>query len=159
MDEFKLPSNGNNYNSFAGYNPNQSVDLSDFFKMLPGNAENGNNPYNLDFSQAFSAPASPAAPENTGLFQNFQNGEYGSLGDYGSLLKGIGSLYGAYQGGKQLDLAEDQFNFQKDNFNRNLGNRATLINQRLDDRATARKAALGSSYNYGPTKHVDGSAI
>ena len=156
MNEFKLPSNNNNYDSFAGYNANQNVDLSDFFKMLPGNTNNGNNPYNMDFSQAFSTPA---APENAGFLQNFQNGEYGSLGDYGSLLKGIGSLYGAYQGGKQLDMAEDQFNFQKDNFNRNLGNRATLINQRLDDRAVARKSALGSSYNYGPTKHVDGSAI
>lgn len=118
-------------------------------------------------AQSFSLPgptnsgpgAVKSSPNTPNFIDDVTGGKFGSLASYGKMLEGISSLFGAYQGGKQLDQAEEQFDFQKGIFNRNLANQATLTNQRIGDQDTARRAATGASYSYAPRKTVDGSPV
>ena len=78
-------------------------------------------------------------------------GTDGATGDVskGALPVGLGLLKGfgdSYLGMKQLDLAKDQFDFQKDAFNANFGNAASLTNTQLADRQRARVSANPTAY-------------
>lgn len=53
------------------------------------------------------------------------------------------SLANSWLGMQQLDLAKDQFNFQKDAFNKQYDNQVSLTNTNLRDRQTARKSFSG----------------
>ncbi|WP_051299014.1 hypothetical protein [Marinobacterium litorale] len=61
----------------------------------------------------------------------------------GSALSGLAQ---SWQGMKQLDLAEDQLNFQKKAFSQQFENQRTLTNNQLRDRQAARLAADPSAY-------------
>ena len=66
----------------------------------------------------------------------------GSLGGWGNLLQGIGSLYSMYKGiglaEDQLDLARDQFNFGRNYSSAQLNNNIDSYNTALADRARTR---------------------
>jgi len=78
-----------------------------------------------------------------------------SLSDWGSKNKdlingGVGianSLANAYFGWKNLGLAKDQFNFQKESWNKNFANQVTTTNNQLEEQARKR-------YNASPTTNI-----
>ena len=67
----------------------------------------------------------------------------GTMGALGSGIEGLGGLASIYFGNKQLGLAEDQYNTNKEFGNRNLANQATTINNSLEARYRAALAAKG----------------
>ena len=106
----------------------------------------------------------------------------GYIGAGAGVLQGLGGLASAYTAYKGLQLAKDQFNYQKGLANRNLANQAKIINNSYDNAAQVAAGMIGGgSYNpatdsqgsYGMTdqaiidkyaqkaeeKHVDGSPI
>lgn len=78
-----------------------------------------------------------------------------SFADWGSKNKdlisgGVGianSLANAYFGWKNLGLAKDQFNFQKDSWNKNFANQVITTNNQLEEQARKR-------YNASPTDNI-----
>ena len=78
-----------------------------------------------------------------------------SLSDWGSKNKdliagGVGianALANAYFGWKNLGLAKDQFNFQKDSWNKNFANQVSTTNSQLEEQARKR-------YNASPTTNI-----
>ncbi len=56
------------------------------------------------------------------------------------------SLLNGYLGFKQLGLAEDNLNFQKDAFSKQFENQRTLTNSELRDRQAARVASNPTAY-------------
>ena len=78
-----------------------------------------------------------------------------SFADWGSKNKdlingGVGianSLANAYFGWKNLGLAKDQFNFQKDSWNKNFANQVTTTNNQLEEQARKR-------YSNSPTSNI-----
>ena len=89
---------------------------------------------------AYGSYVDPSTVEQTGLLDFL--GKDG-LANFGSILKGGASLYGAYNGAQQLKQAQDQFDFSKSAFNRNLNNQAQSVNTRLEDRQRARIGGTG----------------
>lgn len=106
----------------------------------------------------------------------------GYLSAGAGILQGIGGLASAYTAYKGLQLAKDQFGFQKGLANRNLANQAKITNNAYDNAAQVAAGMIGGgSYNpatdsqgsYGMTdqavvdryankakgQHVDGSPI
>lgn len=55
-----------------------------------------------------------------------------------SVFTGIQALAGAYLGFKNMQLAKDQFGFQKDAFNKNYANQRQTYNTSLEDRIRGR---------------------
>ncbi len=119
-----MPPNQQNFNYGNGY-LNSQFDLS----------KSGSNFGNL---QGFSL-ANPASVETgpPGLGNNFQT--YNLLANG---FQGIGSLAKGYAAIKQLGLAKDTLNFQKDAYNQNYNASRTTINNRLRDQ-NAFKTAQG----------------
>lgn len=78
-----------------------------------------------------------------------------SLSDWGSKNKdliagGVGianSLANAYFGWKNMGLAKDQFNFQKDSWNKNFANQVITTNNQLEEQARKR-------YSNSPTSNM-----
>lgn len=68
-----------------------------------------------------------------------------NLDGIGSLMNGIGSAVSIYTALSNLGLAKDQFNFQKDAYNTNLGNQTQSYNTALEDRTRARYHTQGGS--------------
>ncbi|MBP93674.1 MAG: hypothetical protein CMC55_06105 [Flavobacteriaceae bacterium] len=66
-------------------------------------------------------------------------GNVGGWNTFSNILGGIGSIANAYTGFKQLGLARDQFNWQRDAYNTNLVNQANLVNSQLADRQRRRQ--------------------
>ena len=64
-------------------------------------------------------------------------------------LTSLAQLLGAFSGMKQLDLAKDQFKFQKGAFQTNLANQANLTNSQLSDRQDMRNRDAALSGNTG----------
>lgn len=58
----------------------------------------------------------------------------------------VGSLADSWLAMQQLDLARDQFNFQKDAFSKQFENQRSLTNTRLRDRQRARLGANPNAY-------------
>ncbi|AEJ81600.1 gp081 [Erwinia phage vB_EamP-S6] len=59
----------------------------------------------------------------------------------GSLLQGIGALSSIFSTNKQIGLAQDNLNFQKEAYNTNLSNQISTYNTNLEDRIRGRYAA------------------
>lgn len=59
----------------------------------------------------------------------------------GSLLQGIGALSSIFSTNKQMGLAQDNLNFQKQAYNTNLSNQIATYNTGLEDRIRGRYAA------------------
>lgn len=110
-----------------------------------------------------------------GFLGNF-GGLGGVLGGLTGLMQGAGALWNAYNGMKAMEMAQDQFGFQKRLANRNIANQAKIINNTYDNAAQVAAGMIGgtdANGNYGFTnqsvvnryasrakdKHVDGSAI
>lgn len=72
-----------------------------------------------------------------------------SANNIGKSLTGLAQLLGAFSGMKQMDLAEDQFSFQKDAFRTNLTNQANLTNSQLADRQDMRNRDAAQSGRAG----------
>ena len=106
----------------------------------------------------------------------------GMVGAGAGVLQGLGGLASAYTAYKGLQLAKDQFKYQKGLANRNLTNQAKVINNSYDNAAQVAAGMIGggsynpatdSQGNYGMTdqaivdryaqkakeQHVDGSTI
>lgn len=80
----------------------------------------------------------PPIPATTG------NGIYDT--NFGKVMGGLQSaagLFGAYNGYKQLGLAQDAFNFEKDMAQTNLANSANLTNEALAHRQRMRLSNRG----------------
>lgn len=103
----------------------------------------------------------PGSPGNTSLFGGLLDqasaGNFGSLQGWGSVMGGIGSLVGGFNGLQQMKLAKEQFNFSKSLANRNLANQAAVTNQALRDRRSGRRAVFGG--NKGTGAQVSGAPI
>lgn len=61
-------------------------------------------------------------------------------------LQGINGLAQSWMGFKQLGLAKDQFNFQKDSFIKQYDQQASSMNTQLEDRQRARLGANPNGY-------------
>ena len=72
----------------------------------------------------------------------------GGLRGIAALLGGFGGLQQNKMAKKQLNLARDQFNFQKDLANRNYANELAAFNTAMEDRINARAAQEGRDQNY-----------
>ena len=72
----------------------------------------------------------------------FGNGQTG--GWVPPALQGLQSLFSWTQGNKAMDLARDQFNFNKEITQKNLANQTSLLNTSMRDRQNARRAASSS---------------
>ena len=164
------------------------------------NYNNTGNAYSLNAGTGMMTQVRPSAdfvgPMPSVGLENF-NGMTGTLGDQSltlgtqgsnwgdvagmvgagaGVLQGLGGLASAYTAYKGLQLAKDQFKYQKGLANRNLANQAKVINNSYDNAAQVAAGMIGGkdvSGNYGFTnqaivddyakkakeKHVDGSAI
>lgn len=123
-----------------------------------------NSPIDLNFVAGGIAPAVAAGQSTPGMAANnafakqaniapqpgTEGGFWGGFNKiFGSdafansvnLISSLGSLYG---GIRQLGLAKDALNFQKEAFNTNLNNQRQSYNTALEDRARARYAQEGS---------------
>lgn len=85
-------------------------------------------------------------PVDTG---NMFSSAFGWLGNnaqgIGSLLQGIGALGSLYGTSKQLGLAQDQFNFQKQAYKTNLANQIASYNTNLEDKIRGRYSTVDQS--------------
>lgn len=62
-----------------------------------------------------------------------------------TILNGIGSIMGAYNAYKTNKIAQDQLNFQKDQYYRNYENQKRMTNSQLEDRQRVRMNASPST--------------
>ena len=180
--------------------------LANFNGWTVPNYNNTGNAYSLNSDIGMMTQVRPSAdfvgPMPSVGLENF-NGMTGTLGDQSftlgtqgsnwgnvagmvgagaGVLQGLGGLAGAYTAYKGLQLAKDQFSYQKGLANRNLANQAKIINNSYDNAAQVAAGMIGggsynpatdSQGNYGMTdqaivdryaqkakdKHVDGSPI
>lgn len=70
----------------------------------------------------------------------------GQQGILAPAISGLTSIANGYLGMKQLGLAQDQFNFQKDAFNKNWEAKKATTNSALEDRQRARVASNSGAY-------------
>ena len=170
------------------------------------NYNNTGNAYSLNAGTGMMTQVIPSAdfvgPMPSVGLENF-NGMTGTLGDQSltlgtqgsnwgdvagmvgagaGVLQGLGGLASAYTAYKGLQLAKDQFKYQKGLANRNLANQAKVINNSYDNAAQVAAGMIGggsynpatdSQGNYGMTdqaivdryaqkakeQHVDGSPV
>lgn len=85
-------------------------------------------------------------PVDTG---NMFTSAFGWLGDnaqgIGSLLQGIGALGSLWGTNKQIGIAKDQLNFQKQAYNTNLANQIASYNTNLEDKIRGRYSTVDQS--------------
>lgn len=180
--------------------------LANFNGWTVPNYNNTGNAYSLNSDIGMMTQVRPSAdfvgPMPSVGLENF-NGMTGTLGDQSltlgtqgsswgntasmigagaGILQGLGGLASAYTAYKGLQLAKDQFKYQKGLANRNLANQSKVINNSYDNAAQVAAGMIGggsynpttdSQGNYGMTdqavvdryaqkakeKHVDGSPI
>ena len=180
--------------------------LSNFNGWTIPNYNNTGNAYSLNSDLGMMTQVRPSAdfvgPMPSVGLENF-NGMTGTLGDQSftlgsqgsnwgdvagmvgagaGVLQGLGGLASAYTAYKGLQLAKDQFKYQKGLANRNLANQSKIINNSYDNAAQVAAGMIGggsynpatdSQGNYGMTdqaivdkyaqkakeKHVDGSPV
>lgn len=102
----------------------------------------------------------------TPLLQQFQQWNQNQLGvdqglNFNDVMAGIQAIsqgIGAYTGLRQLSLAKDSFNFNKDVTETNLANQAKLTNAQLEDRQRARIASNPNAYQ-SLSEYMDKNAV
>jgi len=144
------------------------------------NYNNTGNAYSLDADRGVMTQVRPSAdfvgPMPSVGLENF-NGMTGTLGDQSltlntqgsnwgkaldyigagaGLLQGLGGLANAYIAYKGLQLAKDQFEYQKGLANRNLANQAKIINNSYDNAAQVAAGMIGGG-SYNPATDSQGS--
>ena len=80
----------------------------------------------------------------------------GMVGAGAGVLQGLGGLASAYTAYKGLQLAKDQFNYQKGLANRNLANQSKIINNSYDNAAQVAAGMIGGG-SYNPATDTQGS--
>ena len=80
----------------------------------------------------------------------------GMVGAGAGILQGLGNLADAYTAYKGLQLAKDQFKYQKGLANRNLANQAQVINNSYDNAAQVAAGMIGGG-SYNPATDTQGS--
>lgn len=101
--------------------------------------------YGANVLPEFESPVlggGPPAAGGNGLFGWLRNGE-----NLSALAQGIGALSGAWMGRKQLGIARDNLNFQRDAFERNFANQTRSYNTSLEDRIRGRSADYAGKEN------------
>ena len=124
----------NENQSSSGYAPNAFMGM-DFSNYTPGDYSALAQP------KPSLLPDVSVAPKNT--FSNWLWGGKGSDGTrtpagFSTLFDVAKTGLNAYGGFKQLGLAEDSLNFQKDAFSKQFANQSKLVNSQLRDRQQAR---------------------
>ncbi len=89
-----------------------------------------------------TTPTVPGAGAGTGgLFSQGMSWLGDNSQGLGSLLQGIGALSSIFSTNKQIGLAQDNLNFQKQAYETNLGNQISTYNTNLEDRIRGRYAS------------------
>lgn len=102
--------------------------------------------------------------QNPGMINQFNS--QNQLGvdqglNFNDVMAGIQAIsqgIGAYTGLRQLSLAKDSFNFNKDVTETNLANQAKLTNSQLEDRQRARIASNPNAYQ-SLSEYMDKNAV
>lgn len=113
-----------------GFNAPQEIDFGSLFNY--GSQDPNKSVFNTQL---------PNSPEN----QSFSAGDWAKLGS--------GAL-NAWLGYKGLKLGEEQLDFSRSSFNKNLANQAQLINTQLEDRQRARQGFQTGTYGDNPTTNT-----
>ena len=96
--------------------------------------------------QPTSAGAQAAGTSGNWLTNTFMNKEGGlDMDNLGTLFDGLKSVFGIWGGLKQLGMAKDAFNFEKEAYIENRDNQKQSYNTTLEDRQRARAAFAGES--------------
>lgn len=134
--------------------------FSDFFGG--GSGQNNTNNFGQIYDQGVAQQLMDSqdwkgAQDYNNLFpgMNEKGGMFSSMGGWGNALQGVGSLAQAYMGYQGLGQAQDQLDFNKDVFNRNIENQSKLTNARLEDRQRARVGSTGTGNAYGSYESLD----
>lgn len=153
IDDYNRMLNAQAYGGGAGIFPigsNNSVSLMDQLSaILGGTGDDGTRYVNYlshpNAPRGFGNPNSPVSENSLSTLGSLFGGANSfaqSLGGWGNLLQGIGSLYSMYKGiglaEDQLDLARDQFNFGRNYSSAQLNNNIDSYNTALADRARTR---------------------
>lgn len=134
----------------AGFNPsylmNSNIPLAQQIQQLDTLQGNGlvQTPATAATTIAGVSNGTPAAttPGATpGLFSQGMSWLGDNSQGLGSLLQGIGALSSIFSTNKQIGLAQDNLNFQKQAYETNLGNQISTYNTNLEDRIRGRYAA------------------
>ena len=128
---------GNSINSNAGP---MSTQLPTFDSADPGLAMAG---------QGIASQAGPSLWERFKSLPWLDSKNAQGIGQQGILspaISGLTSISNGYLAMKQLGLAQDQFNFQKDAFNKNWAAKKATTNSALEDRQRARVASNSGAY-------------
>lgn len=129
-EEFANSLGGSSGSDNNGFGLAQSYNTFNMGQTPQAGVGLGNNPYQVTSPDWFSMG---------GAFGNGQTGGWVS-----PALQGLQSLFSWSQGNKALDLAEDQFKFNKEITQKNLANQTSLLNTSMRDRQNARRAASSS---------------
>jgi len=106
------------------------------------------NATNVDIMGALNASKS-ITPTPMPKVGGTDTGFFAKGGGYQNVMAGLNAFSGltnAYTGMKQLNLAEDAFDFNKDLSTVNLANQAQTVNSQLADRQRARIASNPNAY-------------
>ena len=136
---FGIAQSSNAYNSVQ--NPQAGFGLGNIYTPSTSwgqSAMGSNSPQSTIGSNPYQAQ-SPDWFSMGGAFGNGQTGGWVS-----PALQGLQSLFSWTQGNKAMDLARDQFNFNKEITQKNLANQTSLLNTSMRDRQNARRAASSS---------------
>lgn len=129
-EEFASSLGGSSGSDNNGFGLAQSIGAYNIGQNQQAGLGIGNNLYKTESPDWFSMG---------GAFGNGQTGGWVS-----PALQGLQSLFSWTQGNKALDLAEDQFKFNKEITQKNLANQTSLLNTSMRDRQNARRAASSS---------------
>ena len=166
---------GSDYSNMGNYSAKPKLNMPQVY-------DNGNNEptmygaMNFDMNGVNSELGGGGEGWLSGLTDMFKSdGLFNSdtLKGFGSIAGGIGGIMNAMNASDQLDMAEDMYGFQMDFANRNLGNQAQVLNNKIigdeqrylqdlkgsdDDAASyAKLQAQGKQNAQGKT--VDGSPV
>lgn len=122
-------------------------DMSSLMGLSPGYNQQGALPMSPTANAGTAAGATGGGMDFSSLFGGGGGDMGGMLGGVSSALGAVGGIMGAVNAGKQLKLAEDMYGFQKDAYNQDSANQATMVNNQLEDRQIAREGYSGQSKN------------
>jgi hypothetical protein len=153
LNKLSFSKNNQNNNSTAGFSQQFALPANSLNDLAFGNVGQTSG-YNLgtNTNNAFAAPSwmdmglmngtVPDAQKGGGLFSMLFGGKdkngFQTSGVVSPLASLLGSGAQAWLGSKQVGLAEDTLDFQKDAFSRQFNNQAALTNSSMRDRQAVR---------------------
>lgn len=169
--EFKLPSVGSNYTNFASNFPSFngavnnnfsqssfSDDMAHFKKYFDNQYSAAMNPSNSVFNTSVTEniPNMGTKPAGESLWDRFTNAPFLStidpktnqitqgMGNY--MLSGLNSAMNLFMGIKNYNLAKQQIDLQKKEYERNFQAKQQMVNSAMEDRQKARVASNPNAY-------------